>query len=63
MGYDTFARETYCVGDYASEAEARAELERQRGHHRGFPKSYAKENPFIIKILRKRAFAQYFAGV
>jgi len=30
MGYDTFARETYCVGDYASEAEARAGLERQR---------------------------------
>ena len=30
MGYDTFARESYCVGEYASEAEARAELERQR---------------------------------
>jgi len=30
MGYDTFARETYCVGEYASEAEARAERERQR---------------------------------
>lgn len=30
MGYDTFARETYLVGEYASEAEARAELERQR---------------------------------
>ncbi len=30
MGYDTFARETYCVGEYASEAEAKAELGRQR---------------------------------
>ncbi|MCB1919583.1 MAG: hypothetical protein KDJ28_06355 [Candidatus Competibacteraceae bacterium] len=30
MGYDTFAREIYCVGEYASETEARAELERQR---------------------------------
>lgn len=30
MGYDTFARESYLVGEYASEAEARAELERQR---------------------------------
>ncbi|HRX70983.1 MAG: hypothetical protein KDJ22_02410 [Candidatus Competibacteraceae bacterium] len=29
-GYDTFARETYCAGEYASEAEAKAELERQR---------------------------------
>ena len=30
IGYDTFARESYCVGEYASEAEAQAELERQR---------------------------------
>lgn len=30
MGYDTFARETYCIGDYATEAEARDQLERQR---------------------------------
>ena len=30
MGYDTFARESYCMGEYASEAEARAELERQQ---------------------------------
>ena len=29
MGFDTFARELYCVGDYASEAEAQAEVERQ----------------------------------
>lgn len=30
MSYDTFARETYCIGEYATETEARMELERQR---------------------------------
>ena len=29
-GYDAFAREPYCVGECASEAEARVALERQR---------------------------------
>ena len=30
MGYDTFASESYYVGEYTSETEALAELERQR---------------------------------
>ncbi len=30
MGYDTFARESYLIGEFSSEAEAQAEQERQR---------------------------------
>ena len=67
MGYDTFARESYCVGEYTSETEALAELElRLAGEDEGTLKQ-AMENldrtcGFYVERRMNRSIQDAMAG-
>jgi hypothetical protein len=48
MGYDTFAREPYCIGEYGSEAETRAEMEKRRRMHEATQDESLRDEMWIL---------------